>query len=85
MQGWGTFAQKRTSKGQTDSIYIRYGWLTLKQLSLGTANPAKPRTIRVLLNGKPVKCSPAMAKGKLIPRFASPMTLCAGDKVSVNW
>ncbi len=82
-EGWGTFAQTRTAKAQTDTLQMKYGWLTLKMLTLGTAQTARPKSVKVILNGKPVK-SNIKRNGKLMIQLSSPAVLCAGDKLTVT-
>ena len=83
-EGWGTFAQKRSTNSQSDTLEMKYGWLTLKKLAFGTAQSAKPKSVSVVLNGKPVKSASGQSNGKLTIQLSSPAILCASDKLSVT-
>ena len=55
---WGTFAQRRDGRGQTDELIVRHGRLPLRRLDLDV--PAGYRLAEVLVDGVPV---PARASG----------------------
>lgn len=83
-EGWGTFAQKRAAKSQSDSLDVKYGWVNINTLTFGVNQTAKAKSVTVLLNGKPVKCTSGQVRGKLALQFGQPVILCAGDKLSVR-
>jgi uncharacterized protein (DUF608 family) len=52
-EGWGTIAQKRDGKTQTQRIEVRWGRLPVKSLAFEVPDGWQLRTVRVSANGQP--------------------------------
>ncbi len=80
-EGWGTISQTRAASGQRNEIAVAHGRLVLSTLSLDT--PMTPRKVTVSLNARPIRASIAgSGKGTAIS-FAVPVTISAGQKLTV--
>jgi len=54
-EGWGTFAQQRDSKTQTEQIELRWGRLKVKSLAFAVPDNFRPVKVSVTAAGKPIK------------------------------
>ena len=50
-EGWGTFSQRRERRQQRETIELKYGKLRLRTLAFDVAKDAKPKTVRVTVDG----------------------------------
>jgi uncharacterized protein (DUF608 family) len=65
-EGWGTYEQKTEGTRQRAKISNKSGRIKIKSVSMGIAEGVEPETARVLVNGKPVKCTMTIAGGKVL-------------------
>ncbi len=84
-EGYGLFSQARTAMNQMDTIAVKSGKLTLKQLDFYLDSLAAPKNVVVKNNG--VTLSPTVTfgttDGNIHLAFATPITLSAGDIFTV--
>jgi uncharacterized protein (DUF608 family) len=83
-EGWGTFQQKRTAGSQVDSLSLRYGWLTLREVRLTVPQTEAVRRIKVDLNGTSLAAGVASEDGFVVVRLGKPITLTSGDTLSLQ-
>ena len=82
-EGWGSFVQKRTNVTQENTITLKYGRLSLAQVSLKLGG-ISVNNITVLLNGEPLKCETKIDdSGNLRLNFEE-ITLKENDILTVN-
>jgi uncharacterized protein (DUF608 family) len=83
-EGWGTFSQKRTSTSQTDTLYLAYGRLSLRTLTIHLTGDVRPESIIVALGRKSLKYEESQDGNALTIGFAQPITLTPREKLSVE-
>jgi len=81
-EGWGSFSQQRKGKSQTNLIELKYGGLKLRQLELGTPSP-RLNQVKLEVNGKSFPFEGKMVEDRLVVSFPGPLSLKAGDSISV--
>ena len=81
-EGWGTFDQTRGAGTQVNRIILRYGQLTLNELTL--AAPAGTKKAELTLGGKAVAAKATFADGRVTLAFAAPLTLKAGSTIEAK-
>jgi len=86
-EGWGTFAQKRTAKSQTDTLELKYGRLTLSTLAFTLAETPKKWEYSVKIGSRSIGSSCRLIDGKLTITPKQPIYLGAGEKLTgeVKW
>ncbi len=81
-EGWGLFAQKRTSAGLRASLKIAYGRLRLRTIVL-VPSSGKVTAVRVTVAGKAVPCSAKLVDNTVHITLRRAFFLTAGPKVEV--
>jgi len=86
-QGWGSFAQKRTARSQTNELRIDYGQCTLKSVGLKTARPRRSVRADVMLDGQRVAATVRTDGQDVAVDFAQPITIRQGQtlRISLGW
>ncbi|MBI5832592.1 MAG: hypothetical protein HZB16_09845 [Armatimonadetes bacterium] len=80
-EGWGTFEQTRGAGTQNSRIILRYGQLTLNELTLSALPGGKPAEVK--LGGTVVAAKATSADGRLALTFDKPLTIKAGQELQV--
>lgn len=83
-EGWGTFAQKAQTAGQTESIAVKWGRVKLRTLAFGLCMPGVPAQVSVTHAGNPVPASLHVADGRAEIALDSPVTVEAGQSLEVT-
>jgi len=82
--GWGTFAQKRSSSEQRDTMTLRYGTLRLKTLALAVPDPLGGGSVDVRIDGRPAACRHTREEAdRLVIELEETQTLTAGQTLEV--
>jgi hypothetical protein len=83
-QGWGTFAQKREGKTQTDSLEMRWGTLDISTLSFVLPDGSQPVKVDAKLSGREVKASHDFGDRRLTVTMPQAITISEGEKLEVS-
>jgi len=81
-EGWGLLAQTRKAGVQTDQLSVAHGKLAISQLTLQTTGAASSAVVK--LNGHAVRTSAKQEGDSVTLSFGTPLTLVAGQKLSVQ-
>jgi non-lysosomal glucosylceramidase len=81
-EGWGTFAQERSTAGLRAELALKHGSLRLKTLVLAATRP--PARVRVVAAGKPVAATNAFAGGRLTVTLSADVRVEAGQSLEVT-
>jgi hypothetical protein len=79
-EGWGRYSQRLSDDGFRAEVSLDWGRLTLRELALAAA-VAEPQ---VLVEGEVVAATAELKDGTLTLRFAQPLTVAAGQALSVG-
>jgi hypothetical protein len=79
-QGWGSYRQRLTGDTFRAELRLDWGQLTLRRLELAVA----ARDLRVALEGQTVPAAAEPDGAGLTLRFAEPVTIVAGQALSVE-
>jgi len=79
-EGWGSYRQRFTGDLFRAELRLDWGQLTLRQLELAVA----ARDLRVALEGQTVPAAAEPHGARLTLRFAQPVTVVAGEALSVE-
>ena len=80
-EGWGTFRQEISDKGQKAEIELKRGALKVRTLALATQK--KPRSVTVAVAGRKIVSEQRILDGRLLITLSEPVRLQAGEKISV--
>jgi len=84
-EGWGIFSQQATGRSMGAYIALKYGRLRLNSLALSPPRGAAAGPIKVMLGEKPIAAThKADSEGRLQIAFTHPMTIAAGQTLSVQ-
>ncbi len=84
-QGWGSFEQKIEGNSQSESLFLCYGQLPLRQLSFSLPKEAKQVTDVVLNLGEDaVAVTWKSDMGRIVIGLTQPVTLSAGNRLLVK-
>lgn len=81
--GWGSFEQKAKGGHQKAVLELKHGSLRLKTLSLGLVGDAKPKSAKILLNGKDRDSKLSVMDGKALLTFATEVNMKAGESLVI--
>ncbi|MGJ8679428.1 GH116 family glycosyl-hydrolase [Paraglaciecola sp.] len=81
-QGWGSFAQIQTTNQQIETIELKYGSLTLKQLAFEF--PAKLETSSFSFNGQELDYQIEQSSNKVTINLKEKVTLSANDAITIT-
>ena len=83
-EGWGTYEQKRTSKGQTAHLYLAYGQLQLKTLSFVLPDDLTIKDVDVTLASRNrVRSSFKQDGHRITLEFTKPVQITAGQTIQI--
>lgn len=80
-EGWGRYRQRLTGDAFHAELCLHWGQLTLRELTLAVA---AARDLRVMVEGQAVPASAEWGNASLTLRFAEPITVAAGQALSVE-
>jgi len=83
-EGWGSFAQTRSSTQQTHSIAVEQGQLRLNTLAFDIAPGTGNGALSVTLNGSPVSASLSRSGDRLTVTLTSQQTVLASQALVVQ-
>ncbi len=83
-EGWGTFWQKRGAHTTECGIQLRWGKLHLKTMSLALADKASVSTVKVELDGKPVRADVKVESNRALITFAEETQLAAEIELRIS-
>lgn len=83
-EGWGTFEQRRTSTSQVNSFALAYGALKLQTISLSMPEGVRPLSVVSAIGRSAIKPNLERDGSKLTLRFAEPVELKAGEKLTIE-
>jgi len=81
-EGWGSLAQTRDAQGQLDQLIVREGRFTVAEITLEAV--AAPKTADIRLDGQPLESAFAFAAGAGVVSLKQPVTLAAGQTLSIR-
>ncbi len=83
--GWGTFAQRTTTRRQTATLEVKHGTLTLKQLTLRRARKSRGAIeVAATVAGKKAAAKVKAEGNDVRIEFRRPVTVRAGERVEVS-
>ena len=82
--GWGTLAQKRADGSQTNTVSVRWGKLRLTEIEIAPPAGTAPVSLRAAVGGKAVEAAVTIEAGRARLRFARPVVLETGDRLTVT-
>jgi non-lysosomal glucosylceramidase len=74
-EGWGSFTQKRVGRTQTETLQIKYGQLSLKQMTFALPSGKKATSVQVTLDGTVLAAEHRMADGRVVIQLADATTI----------
>ena len=80
-EGWGTYSQKAEVGSRKSEIRLKWGWLRLRTVSLGTS--AKPASVTVRAGGETIPATLTYQDGKATITLAQAVTLDAGQSLEL--
>ena len=83
-EGWGTFAQKRTSKNQTNEIHIVHGETTLNQLEFDVPQGWNSVGAKVYLGKRVVDAVQSLEGNRVSLKLSEPLTLAPDQILTVS-
>ena len=83
-QGWGSVAQRREKGRQRNAVSVRYGELTLSQLTLQCPPDLKGVRTRVMRRSGSVRGKVRFAEGMCTVTFSKPLHLSSGEELRVE-
>lgn len=83
-EGWGSFSQRVSKRGQKELIELKYGTLRLNEMQFELAECVDSAEVTVELNGADVPFQCALAGRKLRIALVSPAVLATGDKLLIE-
>ena len=83
-EGWGSFAQKLTGRGQTAELQMLHGRLSLNELELKFIGGYIPSRVEVVLGDSPVEALLVSEGTDVTVTFKDGVALNAGERLSVN-
>jgi len=82
--GWGSFAQQRRARAQTEVLEVKYGHLTVKTLAFDLAAGAKAVNATVTLDQQPVDTAFTQTGDRVIITLEKPVTIAANHRLDVT-
>ena len=83
-QGWGTFAQKRDGKGQTEIIDLKWGRLALKTLAFDIPEDKTVSNVAVRIGDREVSRSYEVEDNRVRITLDSQLVLEESDQLTVD-
>lgn len=83
-EGWGTFAQQRNSRLQTDTLQLNYGQLNLKQLGFVLPAGVQATSVQVTLDGAVLAADFSMAGERVAIQLREDTTILTGQLLEVQ-
>jgi len=83
-EGWGTFAQQRAGRTQSETLKLNYGKLNLKQLAFALPADKKAASVQVKMDGAMLPADYRMAEDRVVIRLADAATVQAGQVLEVQ-
>jgi hypothetical protein len=83
-EGWGTFAQQRKSRMQTQTLQLNHGQLNLKQLGFVLAAGAQATSVQVTLDGAVLAADFSMAGERVVIELGDATTIQTGQLLEVQ-
>lgn len=83
-KGWGSVSQQREKGRQRNAVSVRYGELTLTELTLECPPDLKGVRTRVMRRRGPVRGKVQFAEGKCTVTFSKPVHLSQGEELQVE-
>jgi len=81
--GWGLFTQKRNKDKQTGSVEVAHGKLTVREWVSELPTGKQPSQVTVEAAGQKVAASLSFSGNRLTIELAEPVTITAGQKITV--
>ena len=82
-EGWGTFAQKRDSRIQSDRIELRWGRLSLRSLAFTVPEDFRSVKVFVIAGARPIKIDYTLKNGRLDITLKKKLILAEDQVLSV--
>jgi uncharacterized protein (DUF608 family) len=83
--GWGTFAQRVTTRRQTATLEVKHGTLTLKQLTLRRARKSRQAPeVAAMVAGKKTAAKGKVEGNDVTIEFRRPMTVRTAERIEVT-
>jgi non-lysosomal glucosylceramidase len=83
-EGWGTFAQQRKSRMQTQTLQLNHGQLNLQQLGFVLAAGAQATSVQVTLDGAVLAADHRMADERVVIELGDATTIQTGQLLEVQ-
>ncbi len=81
-EGWGTFSQQIHDTTMTATLWVRWGNVKLRSVSLACRKA--PKGVAVTLDGKEIPSEISWDQGKVTIRFARPETIPTGGRMTLS-
>ncbi|MDD5698637.1 MAG: GH116 family glycosyl hydrolase, partial [Victivallaceae bacterium] len=82
-KGWGTFAQKRTNKSQTEKIELKYGILDISELLFQIPSNIQKVKVKIKTNRKEIKNLMTINGSELRINLPEAINLSEGDNLDI--
>jgi hypothetical protein len=83
-EGWGSLAQSRADRGQTNRIELKWGQLRLRTLRLALPAAFELRQTTVTLGGNPIAVTTARAENRITLTFPAEVKVGTGQTLEVQ-
>jgi len=83
-RGWGTFEQKRAARSQTDTLKLRYGQASLREIHLRLPRSVSRARVEVKLGHAALAANAHIAGSDAVVRLMKPAAMKAGDTLTVR-
>jgi len=83
-EGWGTFAQKRDDRLQTETLRLNFGHLNLKQMAFDLAEAKRVTDVKVKLDGDVLEVNQHMVENRVLIYLVQAATVKAGQILEIE-
>jgi hypothetical protein len=83
-EGWGTFAQKRDERLQTETLRLKFGQLNLNQMAFDLAEGKRATGVKVKLDGDVLEVNHHMLEDRIFVSLVQAATVKASQLVEIE-
>jgi hypothetical protein len=78
-EGWGTLAQTRTGRSQSNQVWLRFGELRLRELRFELGEGMQECAARLVRGAREVACKVVRDGRRVTLQLSEPLVLAAGE------
>jgi hypothetical protein len=83
-EGWGTFAQKRDDRLQTETLRLDFGQLNLNQMTFDLAEDSRTTGVKVTLDGDELEINHHMTENRIVIGLVQTATVNADQLLEIE-